>query len=183
MFCFCLLCDSLWHSVSCRIPFSRFLSHFHYCNLLCLWCAVVRSPLSPSYLSWMARVTNHLSSLPLTRSASTPEHRSASSCSLKWTRNRSALDCIIAEKIECCVWLKSHWNEMKHIFISCSGFCSNFRPLKCHAPWPAHVLQTLPRKHKEGLPFSSSLRILNNAPEISLASRNQCSFMKNLHRT
>lgn len=34
----------------------------------------------------------------------------------KWTQNWSGLYHITAEKIECCVWLKSYWNEMKHIF-------------------------------------------------------------------
>lgn len=81
-----LLCASFsWviaSDISCRIPFSRFLSHFHYGNLLSLWCIVGRSLLTLSFLSWMERVANHLSSLLLTDSASTPEHCSASSFSL-----------------------------------------------------------------------------------------------------
>lgn len=35
-FVLCRVCDRLWHSPSCRIPSSRFPSHFHYCNSLSL---------------------------------------------------------------------------------------------------------------------------------------------------
>lgn len=63
-------------NISCRIPFSRFLLHFHYCNLLFLWCIVVHSLLTLSFLSWMETAANHLSFFFLARDTLTPEHHS-----------------------------------------------------------------------------------------------------------
>lgn len=111
-----LLCDSLWQTVSCRIPFSGFLSHFHYCNSLSLWCVAVRAPLTPSCLSRTERVSAHLSSLPLTHSASAPERCSAPSCSLNGLQNQSTFNRVISEKKQRSAWLKLRGIELEHRF-------------------------------------------------------------------
>lgn len=101
------------------------------CSTVCPLCRF-----SHEWREWLT--TFHLSRWP-----TLPPHLSLS----KWTQNWSASYRIIAEKIECCVWLKSYWNEMKHIFISCPELCSNFGrigPLKCH-PSQLHVSESIAR--------------------------------------
>lgn len=119
-----LLRDSLWHTVSCRIPFSRFLSHFHYCSLLSRWYMAARSALTLSFLPRLERererVANHLSSLPLTHSGFHTWALLGPLLLLKWTWNRSVLDRAGAQKIESRARLRLHGNGMKLIFISCT---------------------------------------------------------------
>lgn len=67
---------------SCRIPFSRFPSHFHYCKSLSQRLGVPPSLLHPNPLAlttaheWREK-SGHRSSVTLTHGAATPEHHSA----------------------------------------------------------------------------------------------------------
>jgi len=157
---FCSLCTRclflsgmLWSDVSCRIPFSRFLSHFHYFNLLSQWCILVRSLPTLSFLPWMesAVTTFHLSCSP-----TLPPHLCTSRPWLlsKWTQNWSAMYRIIAEKIECCVQQELYCNDRQPIFKPCTWTLLKSkaeRPSKCHPPWVGcmclqcfYVVQTSP---------------------------------------
>lgn len=172
---FSVLCAFFSSDISCRIPFSRFLSHFHYCNVLFLWCIVVRSLL----LTWMERVADHLSSLPLTHSASTPEPPNGLQIDpLRVASSQRELNAA-------CDWscIEMKWNTYSYLVLS---FAQIWGPLKCHPSWLRFALPAMlfmeykKRQTWRRIPifiFGFSTMPLR----LALPSFNQYSFIKNLH--
>lgn len=165
---------------SCKIPFSRFLSHFHYCNVLSLWCIMVRSLLTLSFLSWMERVTWPPFISPVEPLCLHTWAPLSLELLPKWTQNWSALYRV--SQMLCVIEVVLKWNET-YFHIVC-WFLLMFwadRPKMSSVLTGLHVSESstmlLYKNSACGeTNMKSSLWILNNAPEITLPSCNQCSF-------